>query len=266
MAIKLTGFDIVQVPNKIDRGVSMIVYANPGVGKTTLASTLPPEETLILNSEAGLGPLLGKGHSILDLRSAVGPKTSIADVLDRLLLTLRSTGHGIKYLVIDNMSEIVEQFLIEVTRKRGKDSPERGEYGDSGFKIREWMHQFRDLTYDPGINVIFNAWEQVLDIQRTDGAVTTMIMPMLGKSTAKQSCGIVDIVGHLEANEKTGVRRIRLGSNDQYLTKCQFKGADSVEPADLKMLIDKIRGFDYGEIAQRDAVNGDAQGQASVLK
>ncbi|CAK0749300.1 conserved hypothetical protein [Gammaproteobacteria bacterium] len=245
--IKLEGFDIRVVPEKIDRGISIIIFANSGVGKTTLASTLPKEETLILNSEAGLGPLLGKGHSVLDLCLAVGPKVSIADVLDKLLLALRSTeGHGIKYLVIDNMSEIVEQFLIEVTKKRGKDSPEKGEYGDSGFKIREWMHQFRDLT-NLGINVIFNAWESVVDIQRTDGSVTTLILPMLGKSTAKQSCGIVDIVGHLEANEKTGVRRIRLGANDQYLTKCQFGGADTAEPADLKMLIDKIRGFDYGK-------------------
>ena len=62
-----TKFNIVKAGTAIDRGLSIIIYGIPGAGKTTMASTLPVDQTIIISTEAGLGPLLGTGHHYFDL-------------------------------------------------------------------------------------------------------------------------------------------------------------------------------------------------------
>jgi phage nucleotide-binding protein len=93
------------VPDKINRGIALIIYADPGVGKTTLASTLPEGETLIINTEAGLGPLLGTKHIVFNLIAAV-KNYEIEQVVDDLYKYLRTQKHDFKYIVLDNMSEL----------------------------------------------------------------------------------------------------------------------------------------------------------------
>jgi hypothetical protein len=110
--------------------------------------------------------------------------------------------------------------------------------------MKEWMRLFRDLTLQ-GITVVFNAWEFPLEIKNVDGSIITKTFPLIGKRIAPQVCGIVDVVGHLEVHEKSGKRWLRLGPSDQYITKCQFKGLDSGEPADLPLILGKLYGYDY---------------------
>ena len=110
--------------------------------------------------------------------------------------------------------------------------------------MKDWIRLFRDLVYQD-INVIFNAWEIPMEIRNIDGTVISKTFPMLGKKIAPQACGIVDVVGHLEANEKTEERRIRFGQSDQYITKSQFQGLDKFEIADLPYIIDKLKTFNY---------------------
>jgi len=232
-------------PDTINRGIAMIVYSDPGVGKTTLASTLPEGETLIINSEAGLGPLLGTKHIVFNVLKAV-KNYEIEDVVDNLYKHLRTEKHPFKYIVIDNMSELEQQLILNLTMRRGKDTPELKEYGDVGFKMKEWCRLFRDLVYQ-GITVVFNAWEFPLEIKNVEGSVITKTFPLIGKRIAPQVCGIVDVVGHLEVHEKTGRRWLRFGPSEQYITKSQFKGLDTGEPADLPLVLGKLYGYDYSK-------------------
>jgi phage nucleotide-binding protein len=220
-----------------------VIYGDPGQGKTTLATTLPEGETLILNSEAGLGPLLGTKHVVFNLLAAV-KNYEIEQVVDSLYKHLRTEKHPFKYVVVDNLSELEQQLILNLTMRRNKETPELKEYGDVGFKMKEWVRLFRDLVYQ-GITVVFNAWEMALEIKSSEGSIITKTFPMVGKKLAPQVCGIVDVVGHLEVHEKTGQRWIRFGPSAQYITKSQFKGLDGGEPADLPMLINKLLAFDY---------------------
>lgn len=234
-----------KVPDTINRGIAMVIYADPGVGKTTLASTLPEGETLIINTEAGLGPLLGTKHVVFNLLKSM-KGYEIEKAVDDLYKYLRTEKHGFKHVVVDNCSELEQQLILNLTLRRGKETPELREYGDVAFKMKEWVRSFRDLIYQ-GITVVFNAWEFPLDIKNNDGQVITKTFPMIGKKIAPQICGIVDIVGHLEIHEKSGKRWIRFGTSDQYITKSQFKGLDTGEPPDLPMLLDKLYSYNYGK-------------------
>lgn len=235
-------------PDKINRGIAIVIYADPGVGKTTLASTLPEGETLIINSEAGLGPLLGTKHVVFNILKAV-KNYEIEQVVDDLYKYLRTEKHGFKYVVVDNLSELEQQLILNLTMRRNKETPELREYGDVGFKMKEWVRLFRDLVYQ-GITVVFNAWEMALEIKSTEGMIVTKTFPMVGKKLAPQVCGIVDVVGHLEVHEKTGQRWIRFGPSAQYITKSQFKGLDGGEMADLPMLLNKLYAYNYEPVKE----------------
>ena len=244
----LTG--LTSAGNKIDRGISFIIYGNPGVGKTTLATTLPPDETLIINSEAGLGPLLGKGHVVFNLLQFV-EDGEFEKVVEEMYKKLRTEEHPFNYVVLDNLSEMENQMLLSITRRRGKETPSIKEYGDVAFKMKEWVHLWRDLVYQ-GITVVFNAWEFPIELKNFDGNVITQVLPKVSKSYAPNICGLVDVVGHVEVHEKSGKRWIRFRPNDQYLCKSQFAGIGgandpSGEPADLTHVLGIIRAHIYGD-------------------
>jgi phage nucleotide-binding protein len=236
-----------KAPEVINRGLSFIVYADPGVGKTTMVSTLPVDETLIVNTEAGLGPLLGTGHSMFDLRSA-SQEEGILKTIEKLHKYLVSEKHPFKNVAFDNVSELEQLIVQELTTRRRKEFTEIKEYGDSAQKMREYLHYFRDLIYR-GINVVFTAWESPIEIKNHDGEIITKTFPRLSKRLAPEACGIVDAVGHLEVYEKSGVRWVRFSANQQYVCKCQFKGlaSDGGEPADFPTIINKLKAYNYKE-------------------
>lgn len=230
-------FEVAGAQVKKGRGISMIIYADPGVGKTTLATTLPGDETLIINVEAGLGAILGKGHSIFYLKDDLSQ-------LDQLYKHIRTEKHPWKYVVVDNISEL-ENWIVNVLYKgRGKDFPELSEYGDASSKMREYLHLFRDLV-EMGITVIFNAWEMNIEIKNAGGEVVTKTCPRMFKKISAEVCGLVDMVGHLECWEKTGDRWIRFHPQKNLIAKTGFKGISAEEPPDLPQLLEKIYSYDY---------------------
>ena len=69
-------------PVAINRGLSILIYGDPGKGKTTTSTTLPKEETLFVITEAGMGPLIGKGFQYFDVLATMknNPLMSLAYV------------------------------------------------------------------------------------------------------------------------------------------------------------------------------------------
>jgi phage nucleotide-binding protein len=238
------------LPSKISRGISIVIYANPGVGKTTLAATLPQGETLIINTEAGIAPLMGTKHIVFNLQEAVLNGEDIETAMNSMYKSIRTGEHPwIKYVVIDNVSELSDQLTNHYTKIRNKEFPEIREHGDTAFKFREWIHNWRDLV-ELGITVVFNAWEQDYEITVLDGMVQTRTCPKVGRSNVPSVCGLVDVVGHLEVHDKTGNRWIRIGQSKQFITKSQFKGLESGEVANLPEIINKIKNYDYSKEAK----------------
>ena len=238
-------------PTKIERGVSLIIYGDPGVGKTTTSATLPVGTTLIINTEAGIGPLLGTGHLVFNVKNAC-VDNNIEAVMNDIYRKIRTKEVEIQNVVIDNVSELFQGLLHHYTETRRKEFPEIKEHGDTSYKIPEWVNNWRDLV-DMGINVVLNAWEWQLDIQNSDGTIITKTCPTLGKSSTIRICGLVDAVGHLEVYEKTGKRWIRFGPSKQFLTKSQFKGLVTIDnptgaqEPNLTDIIKKLKDWDYSK-------------------
>ena len=232
------------IGDKINRGISMVVFGPPGQGKTTLAGTLPVNETLIINTEAGIAPLLGSGHIAINLQKIMANGTNVEEAMNGIYKSIRTKEIVFKNVVIDNVSELMDQLTNHYTSSRGKEFPEIREHGDTAYKFRAWVHNWRDLV-EMGINVVFNAWEQDYEIAVADGQVVTKTCPKVGKANVQSVCGLCDVVGRLEVHEKSGKRWLRVGPSRQYMTKSQFSGLEAGEVADLPEIIKKIQEYDY---------------------
>jgi len=244
---------ISKYPDKLDRGIAMFVYSDPGIGKTTLGATLPVDDTLIVNTEAGEGPLLGTGHINFDVRRAVGNGMDIETAMTTIYKEVRTGTLKVKNVVLDNVSELLDQLRMHYVVLHGKNLPEIREYGDASYKLLAWIHEWRDLR-ELGINVVFNAWEYPYEIQQDNGVTITKTGPLVGATSCKKVCGLVDIVARLEKHDKTETRWLRITPERQYIVKCQLKGLDpSGEVADLPKLFKKINDYDYSQKGTTDA-------------
>lgn len=250
VASKPTHAGISKVDNKLNRGISSLIYSDPGIGKTTCIARLPVDETLIINVESGLGPLLGTGHYVFELSRDL---QSLAGIYKYL----RSEQHPFKYVALDNISELQEWMVLSLTESRKKDFADIREKGDAASKMREYLYKFRNLI-ELGINVIFSAWEMGLTLERgVDGPERSKIFPKLYPSISPEVCGIVDLVGHLEKYEKTEDRYIRFVGNDKVMAKTQYRGVGKFEPADLDAVFKKVHAFNYATAQPLEAVAAD---------
>lgn len=241
-----TNLKFEKAKDKIDRGISLLIYADPGIGKTTLATTLPEEETLIINTEAGLGPTLGTNHIIFNLKDDLSQ-------LQSLYKYLRTEKHPFKYIVIDNISEMEQWMVRTLTEGRQKETPDIREHGDVFFKMEEYLTLFRDLTYN-NINIVFNAWQMNLDLKSTQGEIVTKAFPKLYKKLSGNICGKVDVVGHLEMFEKTGDRYVRFEPTKDIIAKSQLKGLEKFEPANLPDIFKKLKAYSYKQEEEKKDV------------
>lgn len=240
-------------PKEINRGISIIIYGDPGRGKTTLATTLPPEETLFVITEAGLGPLIGKGHHYFDVLEAMklNPLMPLEEIIQEFYKSLRTKHHPFKYIVVDNLTELENQLLQDYTKRRKKPFPEQKEWGDVAYRIKEWVTLFRDLQFQ-GITVIFNVWERQLEMKSVTGESINMSVPFVSGRNAAQICGIVDAVGHLYTKGET--RMVQFSQSPTHLTKCQFQGL-AREEANLMTILNKIKEYSYAISNQVEQVS-----------
>jgi hypothetical protein len=134
--------------------LKMLLYGNPGAGKTTLALTANdhPElsPALLLNFEGGLLSVVGRGDV-----DAIDIVTT--DELERVFWYLRESNPEVdkfKTIIVDSGSELYSKALREVVtqnmgrrqnRKGDEDDFELEDYGKAGNVIGRLFSMFRDL-------------------------------------------------------------------------------------------------------------------------
>lgn len=124
---------------------TVVVYANPGVGKTALVKTLPPEQTVILNTEKRLGCLKNVNPPIA---------TVTVDTFEEFEGALKwiksvSRDKGWKYLFTDSISDTGETRLSELKIKypNRKDSmPMFGELLEDMTRVCKFQRDMTDMS------------------------------------------------------------------------------------------------------------------------
>jgi hypothetical protein len=188
------------------------VLGQYGVGKTSLVKTLPPDETLFIDVEAGMAAVRdwpGDTIEVRDFRDAIDVACLIGGANSALRpADFFSAAHyehvsksyaGIdlaryRTIFIDSVTELTYtafQFArttpAAVSEKTGRDDL-RGVYGELGRHVIELL---RHMQHAPGKNVIFvGRLERVLD----DYGREIWQPQMVGARAARELPGIVDHV------------------------------------------------------------------------
>lgn len=181
--------------------LKMVVYGEPGVGKTVFCSTAP--DLLFLDVEAGL-------MSVSDKEIDVCKVKNYSDIQETFK-TLHETKHPYKTVALDSLTEIQKTIMDdlvksfpEVKRAYGGQYSSQSDWGANIDITRRMLRAFRDLE----MNVIFVCLSQQAKDEVT-GEIT--VKPaMSGKTMAEELCAIVDVVGYLYVTQEKQDEKIVL--------------------------------------------------------
>lgn len=254
---------------------SLAIFGPPGIGKTTLLKSLPEDDTVCLDLEAGL-------KSVQDWKGASIPVRSFADFRDLAVLiggadpaqdsaSWYSASHldhvrgltrdsgleaclATKSIVfVDSITDLTRQAMLyakqqpEAISERSGKPDVRGAYGLLG---REVIQALKHLQHAPGKTVIFvGVLEKITDEFNT----VTWQPQMEGSKAARELPGIVDQVlsmqlfgrdaeGGFKLDDKSTERRLVCRAGNPYGLPAKDRSGrlDMTEPPDLGGLLAKI--------------------------
>lgn len=192
--------------------VTALIYAPPGIGKTSLLAELPGK-TLIIDVDEGTSVLVGKEADIEIVR--------LDEDLQNMIEVITKLEESCPFdnVCIDSLSEL-EKKMLTVYGRLGKNdgAPEMLHYNRVQFKITDICRRVRALP----ANKIFTAWETLVEYVHPSGEKYTQAKPMLSGKTTETICGLCDVVGHLEIStqkDAEGMRFIRLESTPTVIAK-----------------------------------------------
>ncbi|QTD79428.1 putative structural protein [Escherichia phage vB_EcoM_fHy-Eco03] len=213
----------------------VVIYGQSGVGKTSMARTLPRESTLIVDAEGGL-------MSIADADIDTTKIKTFQDILDLYKwLTENPGAKKYKHLVFDSLSDVAEVCLeYEKTQVNDK----RQAYGAVADKMMYIMRQFRDLPFSI-------AYICKLEKNKDEVSGAMLYSPLMpGQQLPKQLPYLVDAVLAMRMsapdNDGNSARYVQTQPDFQWDAKCRNapgRTLDKHEPADLGWIYSKLQGL-----------------------
>jgi SpoVK/Ycf46/Vps4 family AAA+-type ATPase len=224
--------------------LKILIFGEPGAGKTTLAGTIY-EPTLIISAEAGLLSLSGKKIDVIDIslddNGAVIPKEKrIARLGEAYKYLLESeTQKKYKWVFIDSLTEI-SQNLVEQLQQ---EFPDRKDslvlYGENAKRMRSLIKTFRDL---PMYNVVFTALSSIEKDENAQRFTTVNVVGRISEALP----AYFDEVFYLAATQtpEGEIKRILVtNKTDKIVCKDRSGKLDKFESPDLGAIAAKIKGI-----------------------
>lgn len=180
-----------------DQHAKVLVYGEPGVGKTVFASSAP-RPILWLESEGGTVSIGDK--SGIDIAKVQGLET-----YREALTYLQANPDTYKTVVLDSFTETQAAVLKEIMKavhaadiQRDEFSPQYSEWGRLVGVMREIARGFRDLE----MHVVITALTRE---DKDDMTGTSKIRPRLSPALAEELPGFMDVCGYMyTATKKKG--------------------------------------------------------------
>lgn len=233
----------IQTTNSVtENKIKVLVNGPSGSGKTSLAKTLVNGgyRPLIISFESGLRSLYDSHIDFIDGTVDNDGKPLAKELrLPRLFEIYRyvlTDEARKKYDVIfsDSLSEICQCAFDAIRKEYPENKDNLVVYGMLAQKMKDILRAFRDIPY---YHVVFTC---LTKIEKDPNGVRYAGFDLIG-SIADKVPGYLDEVFYLRV-DKDGNRSIMCNSTDTVIAKDRSGKLNSVEPADLGLIFDKILG------------------------
>ncbi len=218
-------------------GVKLLIYGPSGAGKTVLCATAPTP--IIISAEAGLLSLSEKNQTKVFGSAKDIPIIEISSMGDMIeaykwLLTAPEAKQ-FETVCVDSLTEIAE---ILLKTEKGSVKDPRQAYGEMVEKITGMIRDMRNLPQ----NVYFSAKQGMVADEASGLSLFGPSMP--GKQLGPAIPYLLDEVFNLNIgkdSEGKAFRYIRTQPDNQYSAKDRSGALETIEPADLGVIINKIK-------------------------
>jgi len=222
-------------PSQVVDWINLLVYGDPGVGKTHLCGTAMDHKdtapVLYLDVDGGVTTLRDRQYlDVLPVRSidGVDGTDGINQIYEKLHASIRKDKDGVprlehyKTVVIDRLDELADvdmRYIMRAAYARNPDKvdvdvPSPREYGINRSHIRKLVRAFRDLP----CHVIFVAGMA----SRQEEGQPTKYFPGFSGKLQTEVPGFCDIVGYYYNDNSTG----------EVIRRLQFQGTRRVQAKD----------------------------------
>lgn len=216
----------VKSPAEVIQHLNILIYGDPGAGKTHLSATAQDDArtspVLFIDVEGGTTTI--RRRKDIDVRR-IG---SIAELIEIHKILVDENDGYYKTVIIDSLTELqkldMRDIMREVVQRRpdlDPDVPSMREWGKSAEHIRRIVRGFRDLP----LNTIMTA---LSNVERDENGVVTFYPSLPGKLKMEVP-GFMDIVGYLSAQIENdeAIRRIQFAKTKRVIAKDR---TDSLDP------------------------------------
>jgi len=233
--------------NKEDdnEGVIMTIYGEEGAGKTTALANLPVDKTLVIGFDTGTKVLkrMKAGHRIVQIKKDLSNIDAVISMIDTedeksdaYKVKKDMFPNGIKFIVIDHITQFFEFITNAFADKRGHFIRTLKDAGDANAAMKKYINIFTTFAYE-GINIIFLALEHSYEVGKTRGEdprPIEKVMPYIGgrPPIPKLVCGISDVVGRFTYDPTNDTRAIRLygAVEEKFACKTRFRDESLKHP------------------------------------
>jgi phage nucleotide-binding protein len=239
----------VKPPEESVRWLNVLLYGEPGAGKTWLAGSAEESDltspVLFLDVEGGIATI--RHRKDIDVRTVRSMK-ELEAIYNQLYHSIEDGRIYYKTIVVDSLSELTDvdmRYIMHEAYGRNpdkvdKDVPSQREWGKARSHMRTIVRAFRDLP----CNVIFTA--QVATLQE-EGQPTKLFPGFAGKLRTELP-GFMDIVGYLYPENEQGVivRKLQIQGTRRVVAKDRTSSLGEVmENATIPEMWDLIHNHSF---------------------
>lgn len=193
--------------------IKMLVYGDPGVGKSVLASTAPKSLLLLNNtSQAAGGAILGTSAD----RWHVQDYNDFTEAVEYLCYT---KDHGYEWVWFDNMTlfqeQGMDQIMLDLVSEAGKGKSHRNQFIPDKAEYLENQSRLGTLVRQMIQQVQANLGFVCHTMESEDNEGNIIYLPMLqggGNKFSVKMCGYMDVIAYMN------VRRTKEGPERWIIT------------------------------------------------